>query len=81
MGAPARRGHLWPILGGVAFFAIVAGVSDTVLAWEPTKPVEFVVPAGTTNSMGLVGSQAAKAVSGAHTVKTRPPNSAMTRRQ
>ena len=30
-------------------------------AWEPTKTVEFIVPAGMTNSTVLVGSQACAA--------------------
>ena len=58
----------------------VAGASLPALAWEPNKPIEFIVPAGTTNSTGLVGSQAdagsgsASAAAAARAVWTRRLN-------
>ena len=34
-------------LGAAAFLAACAAAGPALAAWEPTKPVEFVVPAGT----------------------------------
>jgi len=49
MMATTRTGHLARIaLGGVAAGAIaLMGLANGAAAWEPTKPVTFVIPAGT----------------------------------
>ncbi len=54
-----RRGYLWLILGIVLFLAVASNVSSAA-AWEPTKPIEFIVPAGT----GGGADQMARLISG-----------------
>lgn len=43
-----RRRHcrLWLVLGLTGFLGLTGALSPAV-AWEPTKPIEFVIPAGT----------------------------------
>src|SRR5262245_50738908 len=42
-----RRPHVTIRLGMVVMALVIALSSANVRAWEPTKPVEFIVPAGT----------------------------------
>ena len=48
IGKSLQRGHASLMRKGLSVAVLVAaGLSAPALAWEPTKPVEFVVPAGT----------------------------------
>ena len=42
-----RSGRFWRQLTGVVVPLVVLAMGEPAVAWEPTKPVEFVVPAGT----------------------------------
>ena len=60
MRDPQRRGYLWLILGMVAFLVVASALTPAAAAWEPTKPIEFIVPAGT----GGGADQMARLISG-----------------
>ncbi len=59
MRGPRRRDCLRLILGVIAFLGVASHLSP-VAAWEPTKPIEFIVPAGT----GGGADQMARLISG-----------------
>jgi tripartite-type tricarboxylate transporter receptor subunit TctC len=66
-----RRGYLGPILGMVAFLVVASALSPGAAAWEPTKPIEFVIPAGT----GGGADQMARLIAGIaekHKLSPRP---------
>ena len=60
MRDPRRRGYLWLILGMVALLVVASALSPAAAAWEPTKAIEFIVPAGT----GGGADQMARLISG-----------------
>ncbi len=53
------RAYLWVTLGTVGLLAVAGSLSDAA-GWEPTKPIEFIVPAGT----GGGADQMARLISG-----------------
>ncbi len=60
MGDPQRRGYFWLIPAMVAFLVVASALSPAAAAWAPTKPIEFIVPAGT----GGGADQMARLISG-----------------
>ncbi len=54
-----RRGYL-SLIAGIAAFLVAVGNLSPAAAWEPTKPIEFIVPAGT----GGGADQMARLISG-----------------
>ena len=60
MKGPCSRSPHWIVLSVLGSVWLVGGAAPALAAWEPTKPIEFIVPAGT----GGGADQMARLISG-----------------